>query len=120
LIALAGPVSNLAIALLFALPYKFFFKETGGFMEQLLVIIIQLNLVLMTFNLIPIHPLDGSKMIIALTPDGYEDLLVRFLKLGPTILFALILIQYVTHISIFQIIIGPVVNFFWIAINFST
>ncbi|MBI4032612.1 site-2 protease family protein [Candidatus Berkelbacteria bacterium] len=61
LVALAGPVSNFLTAAVLGLLYQL----TGGLSEVwsvLLLLVIQINLFLMVFNLIPIPPLDGSKL----------------------------------------------------------
>jgi Zn-dependent protease len=67
LTSLAGPISNLVLALVLAfvlkipsIPYNF---------QQLLVIMIELNLMLMLFNLLPIPPLDGSHFFALLFPE---------------------------------------------------
>lgn len=71
LIALAGPVSNLVIALIFGLIIRF--MAAGGmtpFLEVSAHIVI-INIVLAVFNLIPIPPLDGSKLLFAFLPNQY-------------------------------------------------
>jgi Zn-dependent protease len=64
--ALAGPVANLLMILIFSLIYKFL--PTGTLFSLFLTILVQLNIVLMVFNLIPIPPLDGSKVLYAFLP----------------------------------------------------
>lgn len=76
LISLAGPVSNLIIALSFALLYRLTSFE-------LLIAVVQLNLVLAVFNLIPIHPLDGFKVIGGLLPKSTYLQWMEFEKFGP-------------------------------------
>ena len=63
LISLAGPVSNFIFAIIISLIYRIT-------QFDLLLPIIQLNLVLGFFNLIPIHPLDGSKVVGGLLPKN--------------------------------------------------
>lgn len=69
-VALAGPLSNLAVALAFGLILKFapFISLT---FSGLISIIIFINLLLMVFNLLPIPPLDGSKVLATfLSPEA--------------------------------------------------
>ncbi len=74
LIAAAGPASNLAIAAVFALFFRVLAAATGpvpGSAAALLLLtglIVQVNLMLAIFNLVPIPPLDGSKILIAFLP----------------------------------------------------
>lgn len=64
LISLAGPCSNIILALLLALTIKLFtFFHFPNFVTISLFIIIQLNVFLAVFNLLPIHPLDGFKIV---------------------------------------------------------
>jgi Zn-dependent protease len=70
-VALAGPGSNIAIAVFFGLLVRFF----GGFLPQTFIIlslvIVLVNLGLAMFNLIPIPPLDGSKILFAIFPNRW-------------------------------------------------
>jgi len=63
-VALAGPLSNLAVALMFGLILRFMPFISLNF-AGLITIIIYINLLLMIFNLLPIPPLDGSKVVAA-------------------------------------------------------
>lgn len=64
LISLAGPCSNIILALLLSLLIKLFtFFHFPNFVTISFFIIIQLNVFLAVFNLLPIHPLDGFKIV---------------------------------------------------------
>ncbi len=71
MVAAAGPLSNLVLAILAALPLRFILAspELALSIPSLVLVILQLfiyiNLVLMVFNLLPIPPLDGSKVLFA-------------------------------------------------------
>lgn len=69
-IAIAGPISNLAIALFFGILMRVFAAAglLSGFLVILFSIIVYLNVLLAIFNLVPIPPLDGSKVLFALMP----------------------------------------------------
>jgi Zn-dependent protease len=108
-VALAGPVSNLLIvavcAALYLLPP---FREQGGYLFILVVMVAFTNALLFVFNLIPIPPLDGSKMIFPFLPralDGFVDFMNQY---GPMILLGLILVSLVTNLPIFGILLAPV------------
>jgi len=68
LVAAAGPAVNLLLALLFSLLWRL------GVQQELILMVILLNLALAIFNLIPIAPLDGSKIIFALIPFRYRHI----------------------------------------------
>ena len=76
-IALAGPLSNFSIALVFGLILRFVhFPETPFFlaMQGFFIIVVFINLLLGTFNLVPIPPLDGSKLLFAVLGDTYSGI----------------------------------------------
>ncbi|NJD26866.1 MAG: site-2 protease family protein [Chloroflexi bacterium] len=67
IVAAAGPISNLVLAIAAALPMRYI-NATGmdaGLLANVLSLFILINLLLMVFNLIPIPPLDGSKVLFA-------------------------------------------------------
>ncbi len=83
LIALAGPISNLIIALLCALVLNHFavLLHLNEAAINLLVITVVVNTSLMVFNLTPLYPLDGSKVLFAFIPHKYQhitDFITRY------------------------------------------
>ncbi len=101
-VALAGPLSNLFLAFVFGLVLRFLpLSELTLFLS----IIVYANIGLAIFNLLPIPPLDGSKVLYAILPNslaGLRDTLDRY---GFMILIAFIIF--------FPNVIAPVVNFFF-------
>lgn len=73
LVALAGPASNLVLAILLGIFYRIatIFTDIPAEVGQLFVIAVVINIVLAVFNSVPIPPLDGSKMIAPLLPDKF-------------------------------------------------
>lgn len=101
IIALAGPASNLLLLVIFGLILRFVYPALGLGAENalyyFLYVLVFLNGILMAFNLIPIPPLDGSKVLFALLPDSAAQvknflqqygfiLLVAFVIIGSPIL----------------------------------
>ena len=74
MVAAAGPVSNLVLAAAAALPLRFIAgtpqlsEQIPGIVVLVLYLFVYINLVLMIFNLLPIPPLDGSKVLFAFLP----------------------------------------------------
>lgn len=112
LISLAGPASNVILAILSTLIGGFLIKN--HFYPELsfefFYSIIQLNLILAFFNLLPVHPLDGGKILVGILPrnTAYEvdQMLNRY---GMFILIFMILPFYGGN-SLVSLIIGPIVN----------
>lgn len=93
LIALAGPVSNILLAVIFGLGIRFIIYFNISSLAPLILffdIIVRINLVLAVFNLVPIPPLDGSKILFAILPQTAERIFVQFSRYGMVILFAFI------------------------------
>jgi Zn-dependent protease len=73
LVALAGPASNLVLAILLGIFYRIatVFADIPAEVGQLFAIAVGINIVLAVFNSVPIPPLDGSKIIAPLLPDKF-------------------------------------------------
>ncbi|MFQ5946518.1 MAG: site-2 protease family protein [Anaerolineae bacterium] len=116
MVALAGPLSNLALASALAVPIRFGVVEMsffgGGIPSPGLIVgtALLLNVVLAVFNLLPIAPLDGFRIAVGFLPSRWAYSLAQTERYGPLILFALIAFGY-TGIPIFAAIIGPVIGF---------
>ncbi len=73
LVGLAGPVSNFILGIGFILIYRALNPSPDGYLAEALLLAFQVNMVLGLFNLIPIPPLDGSRVFGALLPKrAYE------------------------------------------------
>ncbi len=103
--SIAGPFANFILAALLSILVRFLPLSSAS---TILNIIIYINLILCVFNLLPIPPLDGSKLLWAIYP---KIDLVAFERIGMPILFGIILLSYVTGYSILGRIILPVINF---------
>lgn len=104
LVSLAGPGSNFALAIIAAIITKLLHPDPIA--TKILVDIIVLNLVLGVFNLIPIPPLDGSKVVAAFLPNEWVYKLFRIERWG----FLLILLFL--YIGLFSYILLPVISWF--------
>jgi Zn-dependent protease len=109
LIALAGPASNLIIAAVMALLSRLGIVQ-GEILSYTLFLIAMINISLAIFNLVPVYPLDGSKIILPLLPRGlaieYEDFMHRY---GMFVLIALIFPWYQGNSPV-SFLIGPVID----------
>lgn len=89
LISIAGPLSNLLTAFIIAILMKYI-QGMPSVLFEILRAIYSLSIILFLFNLIPIAPLDGSKLIGLIVPRSKEDWYQRFLSKGPMFLILLI------------------------------
>jgi Zn-dependent protease len=93
LVALAGPLANVGLAALFAVPLRFGSAAAlGDIYETILVYIVQMNCILAIFNLIPIPPLDGSNVVYGLLPPRQQYAWRTYQQYGPFLLLAVLLL----------------------------
>lgn len=125
-VSLAGPASNLLMAIFFAIPLKFGIISTGQAvldminagdhllptLPQLFFIFVQTNLLLMLFNLIPVAPLDGEKILYYLLPDSGQRVMDNIRPYGPIILMVLVFGGIFFNLNIISSIINPPLQFF--------
>lgn len=92
LIALVGPLTNLLIAIVFAIIVRVLVAADVqlGLLVVLLDVVVWVNLALMCFNLIPIPPLDGSGFLFSLLPASARPFELFMERYGIYILIALI------------------------------
>lgn len=92
LTALAGPLSNVILAILFVIPLRFgSFGGSDSAVNVFLNQIVFVNLLLASFNLIPIPPLDGHKILTGILPNFWYQYLAPLERYGVLILLALIM-----------------------------
>ena len=90
-VALAGPGSNLAIALVFGLALRFFPAiATIPGLPLMFSYIVYINILLAVFNLLPVPPLDGSHILFTFLPPGMENIKIFLSQFGLFILLFII------------------------------
>ncbi len=109
LVAIAGPASNIAIAIFFGLLLRVGVSSNPAFI-QVTALVVFINIILAIFNMVPIPPLDGSKILFALFPERayrFRGILERygFFLVVVFVLFAWQVVAPLT-LSIFRLITG--------------
>ncbi len=112
-IAFAGPISNLFLAGLAGMAYRSLAEAEfaqGSLLPIFLILLAFTNLLLLFFNLIPIPPLDGSKVVDAIFYRTRYERVAHWLNFyGPKILLGFVILSLVTPINVFGFIFAPAV-----------
>jgi Zn-dependent protease len=111
-IALAGPVSNVILAFLFGTIVRFAAPVAGtSTMERLLLVMVEgsviVNLGLAAFNLIPIFPLDGSRILTGLMSREWAERYREFDHVGPFVLLGIVVLGMTTGVNLFGYVVYP-------------
>jgi Zn-dependent protease len=116
-VALAGPASNLLMALIAAIPFQLGLVSAFDALanpgtivpslDKLLWEFVYINLLLMLFNLIPLAPLDGEKVLYYLMPFSGKRVMDNLRPYGPLILLAVVFMGPLLGINVLGSVIGP-------------
>ena len=109
--ALAGPVSNIILAILMAMIFGLVIRflndiSAGAVISELIFNTIYISIALAVFNMLPLPPLDGSKVLFSLLPEKAYNKLMQYERFGMIALLAVVALQMFFRINIFGIIIG--------------
>ncbi len=109
LVAVAGPLTNLLLAIVLALLWRLVGVLDNSFLDDVVLTSIGLNVTLLFFNLIPIAPLDGFKAVVGWLPQGLSELWARTARTGPYVLLGLIFVGYLApqFNVLARLVVGP-------------
>lgn len=103
LVGICGPFTNLALAIISGIIFKIFGADLGSFYYNALIIFTEINVMFFVFNMIPIPPLDGSRLVYAFAPDSVRKVMEQIEAMG---FFAILLIFFM----VFYFFSGPIIE----------
>ncbi len=101
LIGLAGPFTNLFLAVIGA-GLAHLTLGSAAWLTNFLVVFVQVNVGFFVFNMLPIPPLDGSRLIYALVPEPVQEVMARFEQMG--------IVAVIIILVVLMPFIGPVIT----------
>jgi Zn-dependent protease len=109
LVSSAGIITNMLLAFSALLLYRLLSPSPSGIAAQLLYIFARINIILAAFNLIPLPPLDGSKILMCFAPPTVQQSLLRLERYGLLLIIAFLYLG----------VLEPVIRFFeWMILSF--
>jgi len=102
LVSAAGITANIIFAFVALLLLRLISPEPSGMAQQVLLLLAHINIILAAFNLIPIPPLDGSKILMGFAPESVNRVLIQIEPFGFFIVIGLL----------YSGVLNPVINFF--------
>ena len=120
IVAIAGPFTNFLLALFSFLIGHFtglLYGSGGEILEFIFTEFLYINLGFMLFNLIPVPPLDGSRVLYAIAPDGFRRVLMQIEQYGIFIVYILILLfgEVFSHLMVGGM--NGILNFFYFIVG---
>ena len=103
IVALAGPLTNLAMATAGALFFRVWGPELSSTINNAVIIFTSVNVGFFVFNMIPFPPLDGSRLLYAFAPEPVQRVMEQIEAMGFMFLLVILLFGY-------QFIAGPIGN----------
>lgn len=92
LVGIAGPLTNLLLAIIAALLFRFI--GASGWLADFLLMNIAMNTGLFIFNMIPFPPLDGSRVLYALAPEWLQNIMMQIERLGFTAILVFMFVGF--------------------------
>jgi Zn-dependent protease len=109
LVSAAGIITNMLLAFCALFLYQLLSLQPSGISAQLLYYFARINIILAAFNLIPLPPLDGSKILMGFASSNVRNFLFRFERYGFLIIIMLLYLG----------VLDPVISFLqWVIISF--
>jgi Zn-dependent protease len=111
-VSLAGPAANIVLATLLGFAYRMLVssgmaRDMHPYLAAFFQLSVIINLGLSFFNLIPVPPLDGSKILMGLLPPTKLESYLNVIRHAPKVFLFLILAEWGLHIPVFSTVINP-------------
>jgi len=108
LVAFAGPLSNVFLAAVSGLFFRFGLVSPGSVFAAFLYISFMINIGLAVFNLLPVYPLDGSRILMAFLNGNHYRNYLAAMKVVPLVFIGMITVEWLFHIPVISVLLNPI------------
>lgn len=108
IVAAAGPLSNITMAAFTGFFFRLGIVAPGSMLAAFLYILFMINIGLAVFNLLPVYPLDGSRIVMAFLKGDQLTGYVKAMRVVPKIFLGMIVAEWVLNIPILSYVLNPV------------
>lgn len=110
IVAAAGPISNILLAGIAGLTLRFGMSSLPEAIAIFLFMLFAINIGLAIFNMLPIYPLDGSRVLLGFLDHRQSENFMRAMTIVPQIFIGIIVAGWVFNTPILGYILGPIFN----------
>ncbi len=107
-VAFAGPLSNIMLAGLAGLAIRFGFTQANQGLMVFVSFFFMINIGLAVFNLLPVYPLDGSRILMAFLNDIQTSNYMKAMTVVPMVFLFLIVAEWMFNIPILSYLLNPI------------
>ena len=108
IVAGVGPLSNIILAAITGLLFRFGIVDGKSLFSIFLYILFMINIGLARFNLLPVYPLDGSRILMAFLKGNQRAHYLNAMRVVPKIFLGMIVAEWVLNIPILSFVLNPI------------
>ncbi|MBU0991278.1 MAG: site-2 protease family protein [Proteobacteria bacterium] len=110
LVAAAGPLSNITLAALTGLFFRLGLVTPGTIFYLFISLFFMINIGLAVFNLLPVYPLDGSRILMAFLPRYQLEKYMRAMAFVPQLFLMMIVVEWLFKTPVLSLLLMPIFN----------
>lgn len=113
LVGIVGPLTNLVLAFICFIVYLLLPSQTNQIIQLIFMYGVNVNLGFFAFNILPVPPLDGSRVLYAVAPDGFRRFMDSIERLGLIVIFVIVMVASPIIGRLLSLIINGVMSGFY-------
>ena len=107
-VAAAGPLSNIVLAAVVGLFFRTGLVDMQSMFAVFLYVLFMINIGIAVFNLLPVYPLDGSRILLAFLKGEQRVLFLKAMRVVPKIFLGMIVAEWLLHVPVLSYVLNPI------------